>query len=248
MYYHNIIINNLSILRDFAPGAVMTLWVMSIMEMVGVTDGYLHTVIGNALVIGGGLYYISNGMSFTHHATTERTKMKKEAINEFMKMISTELKRDEDPPPPPPPPPPSTPESLPYDNDEIRKHVEFLRKISDESDEITKMLLASVKHSQECDRIDCEYVDELLDERLGLCQTGVNVFSDDESSGSPSESLWPDNYGGGVRGRSPSRRMPGSSRNRSRSRSPCVHEFYRVVVGYDDVYNVCKKCNYETTR
>jgi len=208
MYYH--ILNKLYILGDFTPGAVMTIWVMSIMEMLGVFDGCLHTVIGNALIIGGGIYYINNGMSFY----PKRVNDKKEMLDKFMGMMSHEIDkavRDHVTPPAPP----STPEELlPFDNDEIKAQYEFLQKMTVETDRIAKNL-----------------------QDIGAYDDSSRI--DDE------ESLR-------KRSRSPGRVYePKRSRSRSRSRDKngdedCVHDTYRVIVGYDDKYNRCKKCGYET--
>lgn len=168
MYMYNPIIYH-----DFAPGIIMTMWTISMMEMIGVFDGYLHTVIGNLLIVGGGLYYINNGMSFetTPSAATDR---KKETIQKFMGMMTAELGKvlkehqsrvhDFDDPPPPPP---STPDELPYDNDDIRKNFEFIQKAVEETDKITKTMLD-----------------------WGMGESGGRI--DDEGDGFPSERLWPD--------------------------------------------------------
>ena len=247
-----------------AASAAATIWMTCLLEMTGLLSSNIHRPIGDLIIVSGGFYALYN-IVYGDIKFLEKSPVKKQKMDEFFGRLASELNKVIEehklntatavspPQPRPPPPTPDDDDELPFHNDEIKKQYEFIKKMSDETDKIAKNLMditntsvcSDPTHDARCIRCGADGDD------LSECVQGFDYHQIECETCKNRDNSSP------KRGRSRTRRIyihkpespPRRSRSRDREEDPdCNHEFQRVVRGYDDAYNVCRLCNYETVK
>jgi hypothetical protein len=238
----------------------MTLWVMSIMEMIGLLDSNINVPMSNCMMLGGGLY-----ICYRQYTPTEKKMLNTKALmlNNLLSAFSNEIKKavgDVKPEPPEHP----TISLQPFSDDYIKRQVEFLTRMTKETDAIEKNLHSINKqvvcaddghdyecikcHADigtilECDEDDHWFVCKTCDEPVTtpdikpVVDRGRSRTRDTEWVETPRSRSLDVNY-----------LCRRTDRSRSRDREgdfDCDHKMVIHTVGYDDRYKKCVLCGYE---
>jgi hypothetical protein len=262
--------------KDVVCSGLFVVWGVCIMEMVGVMSSNIHDRLGDLLIVCSGLYYI--GIDYFVPKTTEtKTKAMNDILvafsNEIKKVVDASSIQslhdvdvgwdiDDE----------SVKEECDmYSHDYIKSQVEMIEKAIEHTDEIqknlnvitTKMACGGEPHEYQCMKCDADL------NTVSQCSEGDHWFkcAKCETIETPSGTVTVDYTNEYIlgpqplydRGRSLSLdniynpRYGSRSRSRSRSRDregddDCDHHMVRHVAGYDDIYNRCQKCGYESCK
>jgi hypothetical protein len=262
------ILNKNIYISDWVFSGFVTLWVMSIMETLGLLDSNIREPLSNCMMFGGGLY-----ICYRQCSPNDKIILNNKAVmfDNMLHAFSNEMKKvvDEFKVDIPPNPPNSPTVSIqPYTDEYIKTQVEFLTRITKETDAIENNIRSMNSVCADYESTENNISGSSLVENDTLIQPlviegGIYGFSLEDNDTLIQPLVERGMIGSSLedqpfvveRGRSRTYSFDHGSlevnrrecMSRSRSRELCKHQMVRYTVGYDDRCKKCNLCGYEVS-